>query len=151
VFSASDVEPVDGVTWDDFEDAAQFSAMLLEAKDFITSKRWCQAVLDMSVGIAEPGVVAVFLARLDVAAEADDVLWLVVGDLPPAYLVVDDTDSSRDALRTYISLMRDWVAAAGEQRDTSELIPVNVEANPANAEALATRLDLLESLLARGG
>ena len=44
------------------------------------------------------GVVAVFLFRIDGPPEVDPLLWVVVGDLPTAYLVTDDAPSPAIAL-----------------------------------------------------
>ena len=71
-------------------------------------------------------------------------LWVVVGDLPPAYLVTDDVPDALCALRDYIGLMRRWVAAVKAGEPVVDLIPVNAPATLANAEALRIRLDSLE-------
>jgi hypothetical protein len=48
--------------------------------------------------------VAVLLVKITPTREdVDEWLWVVVGDLPPAYLVADDAPGPAAALRAYIS------------------------------------------------
>ena len=77
--------------------------------------------------------------------EVDECLWAIVGDLPPAYLVTDESRTPFDALRTYITEMRLWVAAAEVGESVDELIPVNMPPTREAALALKRRLDFLES------
>ena len=77
--------------------------------------------------------------------DVDECLWVVVGDVPPAYLVTDESRTPAEALRTYISEMRYWVAAVESGKPVNELIPVNAPANPDTAMALKKRLAFLES------
>lgn len=88
----------------------------------------------------------VFLFRIVPASEGvDDCLWVIVGDIPPAYLVADESRTPSEALRTYIAEMRRWVAAAEAGQPADELIPLNVQATRATAIALRKRLDFLEN------
>jgi len=140
----ADVEPVSEVEWDAPEDAGLFDPMVADAKAFMTGFDWCHGLQTLHVGVAIPGVVAVFLAQIVPGRDdVDEWLWVVVGDLPPAYLVVDDAPDSKEALRRYIELMAAWVAAARAGQPTGDLIPVNVNPTPEAAEALASRLRFL--------
>jgi hypothetical protein len=69
----------------------------------------------------------------------------VVGDLPKAYLVTDDSPSPRLALETYVELMSEWVDAATKGQPVDELIPVNVAPTLENAKLLEGRLAFLSA------
>jgi hypothetical protein len=88
----------------------------------------------------------VFFFRIVAAQEGvDECLWVTVGDVPPAYLVTDESRTPAAALQTYIGEMRRWVAAAESGQSVEELIPVNITATREMALALKRRLDFLES------
>ena len=70
-------------------------------------------------------------------------LWAVVGDLPPAYIVVDDNPTAADALDAYCSEMGSWVEAVERGDSIDDLIPVNVPATPEFARQLGGRLEYL--------
>jgi hypothetical protein len=118
--------------------------MIREAETFLSGFRWCLEVRELYVGLAFPGVVAVFLMRIIPSEDADEWLWVVVGDVPPAYLVLDDAPTSADALRGYIEQMDRWVAAVKVGDSTDGIIPVNTAPTSEAADALETRLRLLE-------
>lgn len=140
-----DVEALSEILWDDEQDLAHYQAMVTQAKSFLERFRWCGGVRALYGGKAIPGVVAVFLAEITPGETGvDQTLWVVVGDVPPAYLVLDRAPNSTDALGIYIENMRRWVRAVLAGESTRGLIPVNTEPTPESAEMLASRLDFLE-------
>lgn len=76
----------------------------------------------------------------------DDRLWIVIGDLPPAYLVCDNINDWQEALATYVEEMKKWVDAVLEGRSTEHIIPVNVAPTVEYANMLGSRLQLLKEL-----
>ncbi len=137
-------------------DTELLNKMAEEAKVFIQACDWCKGVKDSYFGCGVGGVVGVFFFRIAPASEeVDECLWVVVGDIPPAYLVTDENQTPSAALQSYITEMRRWVAAAESGEAVDELIPVNVPATPEAALALKKRLNFLESailpLVARPG
>jgi len=115
---------------------------------YISSFGWCGAVLEYYVGIGVANVIGVFLVHVEPAQSGvDDWLWVVVGDLPPAYLVVDDNPTPTEALESYIVEMRKWVDAVRSGAALDDVIPVNAAPTTEFAEMLAARLDYLSSVL----
>jgi hypothetical protein len=130
---------------EDAEDTRLLKGMLREARTFVTSFRWCRCLKKISFGLGVGGIVAVFLAKIEPAeADVDDELWVVVGDVPPAYLVTEESPDPKAALRAYIAEMRRWIRAVRAGRSTRELIPVNAPATREMAKRLEIRLDFLE-------
>jgi len=72
-------------------------------------------------------------------------VWVVVGDLPPAYLAHEVDDSWQDALRGYVEEMSVWVEAARSGSSLDDVIPVNVPPTPEYADMLASRLDFIRT------
>ena len=122
----------------------EVQALAQRAIAFLRDFRWCRDVTACTLGFAVAGVVGVFRVDLVPDAGADPTVWVIVGDLPPAYIAFEPDDSWQDALRGYVMEMRLWTEAAATGGDVSELIPVNVPPTPEYAAMLAGRLDFLE-------
>lgn len=122
----SKLGPTKSLRGDDEEETVLLNEMLREAKNFVSNFRWCRSIAESFVSeVAIGGVVAVFLLRIEPASpEVDDQLWVVVGDLPTAYLVTDQAPDGEAALRLYIGEMRRWIDAIRNQLDLENVIPV---------------------------
>ena len=128
---------------DDDEDDDLCRKLFIRGEEYLGSFKWCSQILERHVGICVGGIVAVLLFRIE-PIQADEWIWVIIGDLPPAYINAGDGDAPADALRAYIGQMRRWVVAAREGSDTSQLIPVNIEPSHETAQRLESRLDYLE-------
>jgi len=120
--------------------------MLYRSAHYLQSFPWCSEIWSAYVGIAVPGVVGVFLFEVKPAAgeSVHPWVWVVVGDVPRAYISAEDAPNPAAALDGYIGAMEEWVDAARRGRGVDDLIPVNVTPTRENADRLASRLDLLE-------
>lgn len=126
--------------------ALELRAYLSEARDFLLYYKWCREILDEYVGIFAGGIIGVFLFKIDPAQlDVDEWVWVIVGDVPSAYLTCDLCPNPATALDGYIGAMTEWVEAASKGESVAELIPVDVPATPENAELLRTRLAFLDS------
>ena len=126
-------------------DKAALLSMHREAVSFLQFYNWCDEIIETYVGLFSPGIIGVFLFKiLPSRDDVDDWVWVVVGDLPPAYITCDDAPNPATALDGYIGAMTDWVGAAERGESVDELIPVNVPATKENAESLRKRLQFLD-------
>jgi hypothetical protein len=116
-----------------------------EAQNFIEEKKWCLKVEKGYLGIGIDGILAVFKFYITpTEKDIDSELWVIVGDIPPAYLVIDRAPDAISALIVYVEEMRLWVNASFRGSSVDGLIPVNVVSNQENAEKLKKRLDFIE-------
>jgi hypothetical protein len=114
------------------------------ASAFLLSHAWCRSVASVHLAWAVAGVVGVFQLKLVPARkDIDDTLWVIVGDLPPAYLVCDESPSWREALESYVYEMRKWVSAVRKGESVEDIIPVNVAPTLAWADELDDRLTFI--------
>ena len=142
--------PAEEMRGDDLRDTHLLNGMLEEATDFIRGFAWSGTIGRRWLGLGVGGVIAVFLFELEpTQPDVDDRLWVVVGDLPPAYLVTEDAPTARDALTGYVDEMSRWVAAARAGAPVGDLIPVNVPPTPENADLLERRLVFLRDTFLR--
>lgn len=140
-----DVEP-------DASDKFSFSGLAEAAERFLLQQTWCDAVKSGYLGYGCEGIVGVFFFEIIPSRpNVDEQLWVVVGDVPPAYLVCDKAPRPSLALRGYIDEMKRWVDAVQAGRPVDELIPVcyqnTLKLVPPTvefAEMLGGRLSLLE-------
>ena len=137
------VIPVEKMEGGDPQDTGLLRSMAEEAENFLSSFTWCESVQRRYFGFGIGKVVAVFFFEIKPAG-ADRWIWVVTGDLPPAYLVIDECKSPAEALTAYISEMMRWVELAKRGKTSSDVIPVNVPATPEWARALGSRLEFLQ-------
>ncbi|NMG68132.1 hypothetical protein GPA19_24690 [Azoarcus indigens] len=131
--------------------AKDIALMHTEARLFLEHFNWCAGVLEEYVGFIYPGIVAVFLFRIRPAREGvDEWVWIVVGDLPPAYITCEESPNPAAALDAYIGAMEEWVDAASRGASTDGLIPVNVAPTAENGERLKLRLELIDKNILSG-
>jgi hypothetical protein len=140
----SDLRPVSEPWGDDPEQRQGRQELWTKAEAFLGSLSWCEAVQNAYEGIAIAGVMGVYLVHIKPAREGiDEWLWVVVGDLPPAYLVTDDAPDPLQALEIYIAEMRRWIAAVEAGEGLDDVIPVNAPPDSEHARMLKVRLDFL--------
>lgn len=120
--------------------------MLKEAETYLLSFEWCKSIVESYFGLGIGEVVAVFLFRIVPAKKGvDEWLWVVVGDLPPAYLVIDSNSTPLQALKAYVEEMQAWVVAVETGKSINDLIPVDVSPTRDNAKQLKQRLVFLKT------
>jgi hypothetical protein len=140
----SGVVPVEQMFGDDAEDTVRLEADLQVARRYLLNQKWCFGIRSMYFGTGLGSIAAVFLAELDQPADGvDEWLWVVVGDVPPAYMIVDVCSTPIAALEAYVELIKPWVDLAREGKQSVEVFPVSMLATPENAEKLQKRLDAL--------
>jgi hypothetical protein len=144
--NAANVTPLAEYVSGGKDDAEEVLALADRASAFLATLTWCRGVRERWVGIAVPGVVGVFLLCIEPSSPTvDEWLWVIVGDLPPAYLVTDDAPNPAAALDGYISEMHAWVRAVRDGAPRDDLIPVNAPATPEYADMLESRLRFLRA------
>jgi len=126
----------------------EVAALAATGVTFLRGHRWCGELISAQCAFAVAGVISILLIEFEPRkANVDSRVWVIVGDIPPAYIAYDVGDSWQDALSGYIYEMRLWVRAVEAGEPTQELIPVNGAPTLANATALGSRLNFLEENL----
>jgi hypothetical protein len=141
---ASGLTPAGNIVGDDEQDTVLLRKMSEDATRYISSFPWCDGVLNSYFGGGVGGIFAVFLYHIrPYRPNVEPWTWIVVGDIPPAYLPLTDCKSPAEVFRTYIRGMNNWVELARKGRTgTSEqgVPPVNVPATPEWAEKINQKL-----------
>jgi hypothetical protein len=129
------------------EDMRLLASDRQKCHEYFGRQRWCDSVTESVVAYSVPRVVSVFLVTIVPRADTDTVLWCVVGDLPSAYFVTDDTSGPAEALDVYIELMEDWAACVRDGGGLDEVFPVEAAASLETAALLEDRMRFLRSEL----
>lgn len=141
---ASSVCTLDRYVYEDEEHKDDTLKLERAASVFLSSFAWCEKIEELLVGISLGGVIGVFLAHVEPAtADVDQWLWVVVGDVPPAYLVTYACSTPDAALNAYVGEMLAWVEAVQHGTPLDGVIPVNAPTTQANADALRSRLEFI--------
>ena len=95
------VVPVELITGDDDEDTALLRRMAQAAEAYLRSFSWCKEVSGSFFGGGVGGIIAVFLFNIRPARPAGGSwIWIIVGDIPSAYLPLEDAASPAEVFKT---------------------------------------------------
>ncbi len=65
--------------------------MAADAERFLSAKSWCKRIVAGKWGVGWEGIVAVIQFEIEPAYNGvDESMWVIVGDLPPAYICNDN-------------------------------------------------------------
>ena len=120
-------------------------SLFSKATTFLKSKPWCSEILEGWLSRGWGYIIGVFYFHIvPSSAELPDYLWVIVGDLPSAYLDVEYCPDVTAVIEGYIGEMQEWVDRVMSDRPLDEsVIPVNVPPDKIWAGRLQSRLDIL--------
>jgi hypothetical protein len=122
-------------------------SMKNEAVEFICNQSWGRMPDQCYFACGVGEIYSIWLFDYDIPVSNEyKTLWVIVGDIPPAYMVPDEISNCEDVLRCYVRLMRDWVKSVLNGDSLLDCVPVNAVPNVENAKLLSSRLDFLESI-----
>ena len=127
---------------------AEFDEQLDRARTYISDQSWCRCVKKVWAGRGLIGKFFSFLITIEPAYNYIPIEhWVIVGDIPTAYISIDGNFDAYSALIAYIGVMYDWVHAVRRNGDVSECFPVNVPPTQHWADELAGRLEFIKACL----
>lgn len=142
------VIPLAQMIGEDDEDTKLLRVMASGAENYLRCFPWCNGIRHAYYGDGYGGIVAVFLFHIEPSqASVDEWLWVVFGDVPPAYLVTDSCKDPSQALEVYIREISKWVQLARDGRSSKDVIPVYVPATPQNAADVERRVKFLREFI----
>lgn len=117
-----------------------------EAYCYLLSFPWCLSINKGWLVYSCGYVIGLFYFEIvpDVAKGADSHVWVIVGDLPSAYIDILSASSAHSALDLYIRLMEEWASKVNNGEDTSDCYPINVPETKEYADMLTIRMNLLK-------
>jgi hypothetical protein len=141
------MKPIDKIRPGKASDRLSFERLAQKAQEFLRSQKWCMGIRRGFLDIGWEGILAVFFFEIEPASpDVDDSVWVIVGDLPSAY-ICNDSPNGPSALEGYVWEMKRWVRAVRKGKPVTELIPVNVPPTKEYADMLGSRLKFIEKEL----
>ncbi|HWU26100.1 MAG TPA: hypothetical protein VN154_06815 [Rhizomicrobium sp.] len=134
---------VESIKGEDDEDMRLLMEMAEQARDYVTSFQWCPPIAREWLADGIGGVVAIFLFEFTHKIDGDDKVWVIVGDLPPAFKAVEPNDTPQSVLDDYCFLMDDWIAAVRTGGSFDDVFPVAAARTEEHARMLESRLATL--------
>jgi len=126
------------------EEENSLYSFLQRARSFLNNMKWCERIEDGYMELWVEEILTVFKFFITpISGDIDKELWVIIGDIPPAYLVTDDAPDAISALKIYTEEMYLWVEAVFEDKSIKDIIPVNAPATKDNAMKLKKRLDFI--------
>jgi hypothetical protein len=127
------------------EDLTEF---INEARVYLLSQSWCLEVEDGWLAEEWEGILSVFLFKIKPKKiDVYDYVWIIVGDIPPAYIDIESAKTSSEALYAYCFIMKDWAEKVIAGKSIKDCFPINVEASEKHANMLLSRIGFIESNL----
>jgi hypothetical protein len=124
----------------------EVKSIAVEAENFLLSHKWCKKIVSGKLAWACGKILGVFFFEIEpVSTDVDKELWVITGDIPPAYLVIDDASNWSEALECYINEMDIWVKAVRGKKDVKDIIPVNAPQTEEYANMLEGRLKFIKN------
>ena len=140
--------PAEEIVGEDGQETTLLKQMLEDATEYLQQFGWCPPIDRVYLGFGVGGVVAVFLYHFREHVQGtDEWLWVVEGNVPTAYFVLDKASDPASALEVYCQLMDDWAKAVLEGRSLKDVFPVEAEPTRKNAQDLAKRLSFIRTRL----
>jgi hypothetical protein len=129
------------------EDTRLLGELHDRAKKFLAGFRWCKSVRGSWFGVGVGRIFAVFLFEIEPASDdVDAEMWVVVGDMPSAIIVPDESPDPIAALKNYVREMREWLTAvrSGDPAALEACLPISAKPTLELAAALEGRMNFLE-------
>ena len=101
--------------------------LIKESKDYLHGYKWCKSIQEGWLFINIGYAVNVFLYKIEnEQSPEDDLLWVMVGDLPSSFLDTYNVKTTKEVVQTYIDLADDWVAHVESGQSLDECFPFDV-------------------------
>ena len=132
----------------DLELYSEVIAAHKEAVTYIKSFNWCEEIFDSSLYLNIGSSLCIFLFKINnTASKDDDLLWIVVGDIPPMYLDIHCVKTTKQVLENYIALAGDWIQAVKSEGNVEDCYPFDAEPNLEMADLLNQRMFFIRDVV----
>lgn len=136
---------VNNISRSEIEEQEEVKKLSDEAVRYLRGQTWCKEVQQGWIGEEWGGILSVFLFKILPSDEGiDDYVWVVVGDIPPAYIDIESSESVDEVLEGYVYIMSEWVKRVEKGRSVDDWFPVSVPPEKKYADMLKSRLTFIK-------
>lgn len=123
---------------------ADFEHWRTKARNYLSKFSWVKEIRREFVGYVEPEILAVFVFEIiPNSNNVDTWIWVVVGDLPSAYIPCYDISTPSQALQGYMYEMQRWSDAVLNNQPIDDCYPIEVEPDIELAKMLNARVSFI--------
>jgi hypothetical protein len=127
---------------EDIEDKINLSQ---KAENYLNNQKWCTSIINCWYDKGWANKVAIFLFEIIPTNEyIDKFVWIIVGDIPSAYIDIESAVNGTCALKAYTEIMEDWINAVNNNKQLENCFPINVPPTKKFAKMLKIRIDLIK-------
>jgi len=121
-----------------------FIKLANEAESFLQGHKWCKTIKNKWFVEGWENLVMIFYFEIiPNSKNVDDFVWVIVGDLPPAYIDIESASNPLEVIETYTDIMSDWVECVKNGLSIENCYPINVPPQKDYAEMLEIRIKLI--------
>lgn len=133
------------VNQSDIEYKDEVIELVDEARHYLKSFSWCKEIKSGLLARSFGYILCIFLFEIEPVKNsgADEKLWIIVGDLPPAYFDTIEYKTPHDALDFYCFVMEEWASHIKAGKSLVDYYPVNTKPKLEYADMLAVRIQLI--------
>ena len=118
------------------------------ATEYIKSYYWCKEIKGSSLYTNLGWVLCIFLFDIvNASSEEDNLLWLIVGDIPSMYLDVFGPKTTIQVLELYSALAEDWIKQIKSGGSIEECYPFKANPTTEMAELLQLKVNQIKNNL----
>ncbi len=141
------LENVNTLSKEDEKDT-EICQLLVESENYLLSHPWCERIEGGWLAISWGNILCVFLHKIiSKNQEVDDYVWMVVGDIPPAYIDIESAKDPLEVLECYVGIMSDWVECVELGNSIEDCYPIEVPETKEYASMLKARLKFISEEL----
>ncbi|MDL2213830.1 hypothetical protein LJC29_07685 [Bacteroides sp. OttesenSCG-928-N06] len=132
---------------DDIEHIDEVLELSTEAQKYLSSFPWCNKILRGWLAKSWGYMLCVFYFEIEPKPlyGADNFLWIIVGDIPPAYIDIESAHNELEALEAYVYLMEEWINTFRQGKSIENCFPINIEPSEKYANMLSKRMEIVKT------
>ena len=132
---------------DTIEYVDEVISLSVEAQKYLMSFTWCDKILNGWLVKDWGYMLCVFYFEIKPAygSSADNFVWIVVGDIPPAYIDIESANNELKVLEIYVNLMEEWIGNVKQGKSVKNCFPVTVDPTIKYANMLSSRVKIIKS------
>lgn len=123
-------------------------ALHTKATVYLESFYWCKKIKDSFLYTNIGRVFCIFLFDIDNASShQDNLLWIIVGDIPSMYLDTQGPRTTREVVEDYIRLSQNWISNIKAGRSLESCFPFRAEPTLELAGLLEKKIAFMKDTL----
>jgi hypothetical protein len=117
----------------------------MRAKKYLLQHRWCKTIKEgwLFTNLGYP--LCIFLFEVEnLQSPEDNFLWVMSGDFPSIYLDTYKVKTTKEVIRIYIELAKNWIESVEKNRPLDDCYPFEASSNKETADLFNRKVSFLK-------